>query len=161
MPAKTKTKITDEILLRVEELSSKGFNNVLIAQSLDIGISTLSRNMQLKQAIQRGKLKLSEEITQSVLDTIEDDSSLKQLLIKRLCLFTPIVDIKKPTSSKDALANIGKAIKLYADGKINESQLRTIEATNNSFIKAFDMIELEERITALEEVYKNEKKRQG
>ena len=150
---RTKTKINDEILLRVEELASKGFNNILISQSLDIGITTLSRNPQLKQSIQRGKLTLSEKITQTVLDSLDEDSSMKQLLVKRLCLFNPIVDIKKPTDAKDALENIGKAIKLYADGKINESQLRSLEATNNSFLKGFDIVEIEARVAALEEAH--------
>jgi len=151
MKGKTKTQITDEILLRVEELAAKGFNNVLISQSLNIGLSTLSRNKQLKQALQKGKLTLSEKVTQSVMDTLEDDASMRQLLVKRLCLFTPLVDIKRPVNAKDALDNIGKATKAYANGAINENQLRTLEAANNSFINACDTVELEARITAIEE----------
>ena len=151
MRGKTKTQITDEILLRAEELAAKGFNNVLISQSLNIGLSTLSRNKQLRQALQKGRLTLSEKVTQSVMDTLEDDASMRQLLVKRLCLFTPLVDIKKPETAKDALDNIGKATKAYANGAINENQLRTLEAANNSFIKACDTVELEARITAIEE----------
>ena len=153
MSTRTKTKITPNILLRVEELASKGFNNILISQSLDIGVTTLSTNVELKKSIQAGKLKLSEEITQSVLDTIQEDGATRQLLIKRLGLFNQIIDIKKPRNSKDALENLAKSIKLYADGKISESQLRAIEATANSYIKCTDTTELEARLTALEEAH--------
>ena len=148
---KTKTTITPKILLRAEELAEKAFNNVSIAQALGLSAQVLSRNKQLKQSIQRGKLKLSESITKTVLNTLEENASTQQLLIKRLCLFNPIIDIKKPLNADDALKNLSTATKLYANSEINESQLKTIEAVSNSFIKGVDVIDLEARITALEE----------
>jgi len=151
---KTKTIITDEIIQEVEALAEQGFNNILISQALNIGVETLSRNEQLKQSIQRGKRTLANKVTASILDTLESTPTNQQLLVKRLCLFTPVVDIKKPTNAKDALVNLASATKYYADGEINESQLRTIEAVSNSYVKGYEVIDLEERVSKLEEEIK-------
>ena len=152
MKAKTrhKTQVTKEIILQVEELAKQGFNNILISQSLNIAVTTLSTNTKLKEAIQQGKLELSKKVTASILETLEANPTNQQLLVKRLCLFTPLVKIKKPTTAKEALDNLATATKQYADGLINESQLRTIEAVSNSYSKGYEVVELEERITALE-----------
>jgi len=147
---KTKTVITNEILEEVETLSAQGFNNIQIGQSLNIARQTLSTNKELKDSIQRGRLELSQKVTQTVLDTLDITPSNQQLLIKRLCLFTPIVPIVKPTTVKQALENLAIATKAYANGEINESQLRTVEAVCNSFIKAYEVINLEERLTVVE-----------
>ena len=148
---RTKTTVTKEILQEVEALAKQGFNNILISQSLNIAVSTLSTNTKLKEAIHRGKLELAKKVTSTILDTLEANPTNQQLLIKRLCLFTPIVEISKPTNAKEALDNLAAATKQYADGVINDNQLRTIEAVSNSYTKGYEVTELEDRITALEE----------
>jgi Holliday junction resolvasome RuvABC endonuclease subunit len=152
-----KTTITTDLLNQVEELSSQGFNNVMISQSLNIGRQTLSTNKDLKDSIQRGRLTLSKQVTQTVLNTLEANPTNMQMLVKRLCLFSPPIDIKKPTSSADALANLAAATKQYSDGLINESQLRTIEAVSNSYIKAKDMTDVEQRLAEIEKVLHDKK----
>ena len=146
-----KTIITADLLNQVEELTSQGFNNVMISQSLNIGRQTLSTNKDLKDSIQRGRLTLSKQVTQTVLDTLESNPTNMQMLVKRLCLFNPLINIKKPTTANDALSNLAAATKAYANGEINESQLRTIEAVSNSYVKAHEITELEARIQKLED----------
>lgn len=149
-----KTTVTKEIISQVQELAEQGFNNILISQSLGIATQTLSTNKELKEAIQRGKLELSKKVTASILETLENNPTNQQLLVKRLCLFNPLVNIKKPTNASEALDNLATATKQYADGLINESQLRTIEAVSNSYSKGYEVTELEERIKALEGINK-------
>ena len=146
-----KTTVTDEIIQEVQELAKQGFNNVMISQSLNIGRQTLSTNKELKDSIQRGRLDLAKQVTQSVLDNLETNPTTQQMLVKRLCLFNPLIEIKKPTNADDALSNLAVATKSYANGEINESQLRTIEAVSNSYSKGYEVVELEDRIIALEE----------
>ena len=148
--ARHKTTITEEIIQEVQDLATQGFTNILISQSLGIAVTTLSTNKELKEAIHKGKLELSKKVTASILETLEANPTNQQLLVKRLCLFTPLIKIKKPTTAKQALDNLATATKQYADGLINESQLRTIEAVSNSYSKGYEVVELEERITALE-----------
>ena len=155
--AKTITTITKAILDQVEQLSSQGFNNIMIGQSLQISTYTLSRNEQLKQSIQKGRLTLSKQITKTVLDTLEDNPTNQQMLVKRLCLFLPIVNIKKPLNSEDALSNLATATKAYANGEINESQLRTIEAVSNSYVKSNDMTEQAKRLDEIEKILDEQK----
>jgi hypothetical protein len=146
-----KTTVTKKIIQEVQDLAEQGFNNILIGQSLNIALSTLSQNKELKEAIHRGKTELAKKVTKSILNTLENNPTNQQLLVKRLCLFTPVVNIKKPTNVQDALTNLALATKAYANGEINESQLRTIEAVSNSFIKGYELTDLEQRIEALEE----------
>jgi len=152
---RSKTTITNEIIQQVEELAKQGFNNTLISQSLGIALATLSRNSQLSQSIQRGKLELAKEVTSTMLDTLSINATNQQLLVKRLGLFNPSIDIKKPNNAKEALENLSTATKQFADGLISESQLRTIEAVSNSYIKGHDNITLEERLTAIEKILKD------
>ena len=105
----------------------------------------------MKDSIQRGRLDLAKQVTQSVLDNLETNPTTQQMLVKRLCLFNPLIEIKKPTNADDALSNLAVATKSYANGEINESQLRTIEAVSNSYSKGYEVVELEDRIIALEE----------
>ncbi len=146
-----KTTVTKEIIQEVQELAEQGFNNVLISQSLNIALSTLSQNKELKESIQRGKMILAKKVIASILDTLENTPTNQQMLVKRLCLFTPIVDIQKPTNAQEALNNLSMATQQYSRGEINESQLRTIEAVSNSFIKGYELTDLEKRIKKLEE----------
>lgn len=146
-----KTTVTEQLVQQVQELAEQGFNNILISQSLNIATQTLSTNKELKEAIQRGKMILTKKVTASILDTLENTPTNQQMLVKRLCLFTPIVDIQKPTNAQEALSNLSTATQQFADGLINESQLRTIEAVSNSFIKGYEIIEFEKRIELLEQ----------
>ena len=117
---RSKTTITPEIIEKVEELAKKGLNNIMIAQSLGMEVTTLSRNSKLKQAIQNGKLELALEVSQTILDTLYDDNSMKALLVKRLGLFNKTIDIKKPNNAKDAISNLSDATKQYSEGEISE-----------------------------------------
>ena len=100
-----KTTVTDEIIKEEGVFAEQGFNNILISQSLNIATQTLSTNKELKEAIQRGKLALAKKVTDSILDTLQSNPTNQQLLVKRLCLFTPIVDIEKPGNAEIALSN--------------------------------------------------------
>ena len=145
-----RTTITDEIIDKCRELSSKGFSNTLISKSLNISVTTLSNNKKIVKAIQEGKQELAELITQSILENLNETQD-RLFIAKRLNLFNPQINIKRAIVAKGALENLSQAIKQYADGEINESQLRTIEAVTNSFIKGFEVTELEKRIERLED----------
>jgi hypothetical protein len=148
-----RTTITDEIIDKCRELASKGFSNILISKSLNISITTLSNNKKIVKAIQEGKQELAEIITHSILENLNETQD-RLFIAKRLNLFNPQINIKRATNAKEALSNLSQAIKQYADGEINESQLRTIEAVTNSFIKGFEVTELEKRLERLEDEFK-------
>jgi len=158
---RSKTTITKEIIKEVKKLKKlarQGFSNVMISQATGIARQTLSTNRELKDNIQKGRLELAGEISSSIMATLHEDNAMKQLLVKRLGLFNSHIDIKAPKDAKDALNNLSKAIKQYANGEISESQLKTIEATANSYIKGYDATELEERLTRLEKIIQEKDK---
>jgi len=148
-----RTTITDEIINECQRLASMGFSNVMISNALGIAASTLSKNRKLVKAIQEGKRELAEKVTQTILENIGETQNAT-FVAKRLNLFNPQINIKKPKDAKEALDNLSIAIKQYADGEINESQLRTIEAVSNSYIKGYEFAEFEERLKRLENAIK-------
>ena len=148
-----RTTITDDILKECKKLASMGFSNVMISKALNIGVATLSINKKIVKAIQEGKKELAETVTKSILENI-NETQHAQFVAKRLNLFNPQINIKKPTNAHEALNNLSTAIKQYADGEINESQLRTIEAVSNSYIKGYEFAEFEERLKRLEDAVK-------
>ena len=148
-----RTTITDEIVSECRRLASMGFSNVMISEALSVGVTTLSKNRKLVKAIQEGKRELAEKVTQNIMDRL-DETQHTLFVAKRLNLFNPQINIKKPQNAKEALDNLSTAIKQYADGEINESQLRTIEAVSNSYIKGYEFAEFEERLKRLEDASK-------
>lgn len=142
-------KITQALLDEAKALSSTGLNNIQVAECLSLSVCTLSRNKELSKFIREGKLELSKRVTETILDNLDNDKD-RLFLAKRLNLFSPHINIIKPTNSKEALNNLSIALKQFADGSINESQLRTVEAVVNSFIRGYDYVELEDRIKRLE-----------
>jgi len=150
-----RTTITDEILQQCKELASTGLTNKQIALAINISAITLSKNRKLVKSIQDGKLELAKTITKSILANLDENQD-RLFIAKRLNLFSPQINIKKATTAKEALENLSTAIKQFGDGEINESQLRTLEATTNSFIKGFEVLEIEERLKKLEEVLEDE-----
>jgi len=151
-----RTTITDGIIEECRTLAEQGFSNVMISKALDVGIATLSKNRKLVQAIQEGKKELAQKVTQSILGSL-DETQHTLFIAKRLNLFNPQINIKKPTNAKEALDNLSNAIKQYADGEINESQLRTIEAVSNSYIKGYEFAEFEERLQGVEDAIKKQR----
>ena len=150
-----RTTITDAIINECKNLAESGFTNVMISKSLNIAISTLSKNRKIIKAIQEGKRKLAERVTQSILENL-NETQHTLFIAKRLNLFNPQINITKPTDAKEALDNLSNAIKQYADGEINESQLRTIEAVSNSYIKGYEFAEFEERLQGIEDAIKKQ-----
>ena len=138
---------------KVEELSYKGFINKDIATSLNISQSKLYADKKIMESIHNGRERLKDDVSQKFYDSLSDSPQNLQFLVKRLGLFNCPIRITKPSNTKNALGNLANAIVQYSDGTITESQIKTIEATLNSFIKGYDATVLEERIVALEEIH--------
>jgi len=151
-----RTTITPAIIEECKKLAEKGFTNVMISKALNINTSTLSKNRKLIQAIQEGKSELAKIVTNSILDAL-DETQHTLFIAKRLNLFNPQINIRKPINASEALENLSIAIKQYADGEINESQLRTIEAVSNSYIKAYEFTEFEQRLMEVEDAINQQK----
>ena len=150
-----RTTITNGIVKECRKLAEQGFSNVMISKALNVGVATLSKNKKIVQAIQDGKKELAQTVTQSILNSL-DETQHTLFIAKRLNLFNPQIHIIKPTNAKEALNNLSTAIKQYADGEINESQLRTIEAVSNSYIKGYEFTEFEERLQGIEDAIKKQ-----
>lgn len=136
---------------RSKDLASKGYSTRDIAKALGIGKTSLYKCKAIVDAIHRGHIELKAKVSQSFLENLAENPQHQQLLIKRLGLFNPSVNITKPTTAKEALKALSDAIEQYSEGAINESQLKTLEATLNSYVRGYEVTEIEARLKALED----------
>ncbi len=139
---------------QAEALSEKGYNTIDIARALGISKAGLYKRVDLMDAIHKGHISLKKKVSEAFLDSLADNPANQQMLVKRLGLFNQHIDITRPTDAKSALDNLSRAMKQYSEGEVSESQLRTIEAVLNSYIKGYELTQLEERLQVLEDAEK-------
>ncbi|WP_415405906.1 hypothetical protein ACLHDG_09065 [Sulfurovum sp. CS9] len=139
-------------LSEAEELAAKGYSNKDIAVALGVSMAQVYKKVEILEAIHKGHATLKATVSEAFLDSLATNPGNQQMLVKRLGLFNQQINITKPTDAKSALKTLSSAVKQYSDGEISESQLRTLEAVLNSYIKGHEITELEDRILKLEEV---------
>jgi len=138
-------------LAEAQRLSEAGYNIKDISTALGISVSQVYKKVEILQAIQLGHAALKAKVSEAFLESLATNPSNQQMLVRRLGLFNQHINIDRPTDAKSALDTLSKAVKQYSDGDISESQLRTLEAVLNSYVKGYEITTLEERIIKLEE----------
>ena len=148
-----KPKINDEVIKKAYELSRAGFNDKQIQESLKISKSLMYSNMELMDTIKKAKTELREEVSKSLLSNAMDlnNPTVQIFLAKKLRLFDDTFDSITLKKSDDVLNTISKLFKAVSDGAISEDKANQLKSIIDSFSKAYELNNLEERITALEE----------
>ncbi len=138
-------------LEEAERLSECGYSNTDIAKALCISPAKLYADKEIVEAIHKGHAALKAKVSEAFMESLAASPANQQMLVRRLGLFNQHINIDRPTDAKSALDTLSKAVKQYSNGDISESQLRTLEAVLNSYVKGYEITTLEDRINALEE----------
>lgn len=146
-------KITKQLIKKAYDLSKAGFNNKTIYESLDISKSAFYNNKDLMDSIKKAKAELREEVSNALLNkaTGGDTTSLI-FLAKRLNLFSEDIQINL-TNPKSAL----KSLEEVANANISLEHRNSLKSIIHDYIKAYEVSELEQRISKLEELQQWEK----
>lgn len=141
-------KITKQLIKKAYDLAKAGFNNKTIYESLDISKSAFYNNKDLMDSIKKARAELRENVSNSLLNnaTTGDTTSLI-FLAKRLNLFSEDISIKL-TSPKSAL----KSLEEVANANISLEHKNSLKSIISDYIKAYEISELEQRISKLEEL---------
>ena len=141
-------KITKQLIKKAYDLSRAGFNNKTIYESLDISKSAFYSNMDLMDTIKKAKSELREEVSKSLLNNAKTgDTTSLIFLAKRLNLFSEDIHIKlsNPMSALKSLEEV-------ANANISLEHKNCLKSIIHDYIKSYEILELEQRISKLEEI---------
>ncbi len=144
----------------IEQLAYNGLSNKELAQSLNISDKTyynyLKKFTHFADSIKRGRNRFKQEIRQALLNKAikERDTTSLIFLSKRLSLFKN--DDEVYNVSLKNTTDILKAIETLFNANIPIEQKNSLKAILDSFIKGYEILELEKRLKKLEDAY-NEK----
>jgi len=145
--------ITQEQILQAGELAGTGYNNVSIAQVLEISTSTLRNNKSLKSVLLKNRATLKEKISKAVIKNVEDGETTTALsLAKRYSLFSTDYTLSRPKTTKQALAQITKINQDTASGEIPIELAQFLIKNALSFIKALETVDHNERLERIEKL---------
>ena len=128
-------------------LAKAGFNNKTIYENLKISKSSFYANMDLLDTIKKARTELREEVSNALLGNAKKgDTTSLIFLAKRLNLFSEEYSIKL-SSPTEAL----KSLEELANANISVEHKNSLKGILNDYIKTYEIIELEKRITLLED----------
>ena len=142
-----KPKVTKSSIETAYKLAKSGINDKSIMQALDISHDTFYKYPELTDTIKKARYELKESVANSLLQNATGgDTTSLIFLAKRLNLFSNETNIKLD-SPKGAL----KALEDLANADISLEHKNSLRGIVNDYLKAYEITELEERITKLEE----------
>ena len=146
------TKINKNMIQKAYELAKNGFSNKQIYETLNISKALFYRNIDLIDTIKEARTILRENLSSSLINNAVDlNNSIVQIfLAKRLKLFDDTFDTISIKKSDDVLVVISDIFKAVAQNRISEDKSKQLLSILDSYIKAYEMHELEKRITTLE-----------
>ncbi len=154
MAGRKKIEITDAMKAEAERLAALGLNEKQISDSLGMAYSSFQKHKaHFREPLKKGLAQLRERITASLLEKIDDgDTTALIFTAKRLNLFSDSLDsATAPQTAREAVKELSRIYQAVASGEVAEHQGEKLAAMVEKIIKAVEVGELEERITALEE----------
>lgn len=134
------------------EYSSKGYTTTQIFEALAISKSSLYSNKDALDAINRGRQELRQKLSDSLISNAVDmkNPTVQIFLAKRLRLFDDTFETITLNKSSDAVAATAQIYKAIADGTISDDKANQLKALLDTFVKAYEVQEIEKRLQALE-----------
>lgn len=149
-----KSKLTEQLQKDAVSLALRGYSDKAICNTLQLGYSTLYTKpyLALLEAIKRARNEAKEQILQDLLERSKSDTGATAsiFLAKKLKVFEPVYATAKPKDISEALSRIADIYESVADGTLEADKGDKLVNYLSNYIKAFEISELEERLTALE-----------
>ena len=149
-----KPKVTPELIETAGELAYHGFSDKQIMEAVDIGRNTYYTNDALKDTVKEKRRELRKKVSDALLENaVGGDTASIIFLSKRLGLHQSITGYKKGAlkTAKDAVKELERLYHATVDGDAPLELVNTVAKIINDFTKTYEVSELEERITKLEE----------
>ena len=153
-------KITPELIEKAGELAHHGFSDKQIHEAVDISHTAFYRNVELVDTVKEKRQELRQKVADALLESaVGGDTASLIFLSKRLGLHQSIGNYKKGSlkTAKDAIIELEKLYHASVDGDAPMELINATVKILNDFVKAYDAVDLEDRIVALEKRLDDEK----
>jgi len=149
-----KSKVTPELIATAQELARAGFNDKQIQESLKISKSLMYSKMELMDTIKEARQELRMNISQSLLTNAKDlnNPTVQIFLAKKLRLYDDTFDSITLKNSDDVIKVVSKLFTAVSNGSISDDKANQLKSIIDTYTKAYELNELENRITKLEEM---------
>lgn len=142
----------DELLQKIYDLAFAGFNTKQIYEALNIKQKTFYNHKEYLQAIKEGqkalRLKLSESLIANAVDL--NNPTVQIFLAKKLRLFDDTFDSITLKKGADILIATNLIFQAVANGSISQDKANQLQSLLETFTKAYELQNLEQRIELLE-----------
>lgn len=154
-----KKKITPKLIAEAREFALSGFSHLQIMKCIGISNSAFYKNEELLHTIREAEA----ELRQQIADDIRNSSNMGEVsaqifLSKRLNLYHTSYKMPQIKSVKTALTQIARVNADLANGNIPPELASSLIKNIETFIKAYEVSDLEQRLIALEEANNGEKR---
>ena len=147
-----KKKVTPEFIAEAKELALSGFTHLQIQKSLGISHTTFYAHPELIATIREAEQELRLAIVNDIKSSSNNGEVAAQIFLsKRLNLFTTSYKMPQIKTVKSALTQISRINADLANGVLPPELANNLIKNIDTFIKAFEVSELEKRIEALED----------
>ncbi len=148
-----KPKINDDVIKEAFKLARTGFNDKQIQEALQISKSLMYSHKELMDTIKKARVELREEISNSLLKNAIDLSNptVQIFLAKRLRLFDDTFNTITLKKSDDILRAINKLFGAVSNNSISDDKANQLKSILETFTKAYEVNELETRLSKLEQ----------
>jgi uncharacterized protein YbjQ (UPF0145 family) len=147
-------KVNEQMIKQSYDLARAGFNDKQIYETIGISRALYYRSVDIIDTIKEARRELKQEVSKSLLANAVDmnNHTVQIFLAKKLRLFDDTFNSITLKKSDDVLKATSNLFKAVADGSISEDKANQLKSILDSFTKAYELNELEQRLTALEEM---------
>ena len=139
-------------LKQVEELAAKGYNVTMVCNAMGISRSKAYSDTNILDAIKKGSNKAKQNVIDHLMKrSIEDQGATASIyLAKQLKVFEDYFTTSKPKSIKEAIERIATIYDSVSKNELDSEKGSKLVGYLEAYIKAYEVSELEERISVLE-----------
>ena len=146
-----KKKITPELIAKAREFALMGFSHLQICSSIGISSSTFYADSDMTDTIKEAEAELRAKIAKNIQDSADvGEVSAQIFLSKRLNLYGTSYKMPQIKTVSSALEQIARINKDLANGMLPPELANNLIKNIDTFVKTFEVSELEKRILALE-----------
>ena len=140
-------------LEELEALATKGYSVTMCCDAIGINRATAYKNSDIINTIKRGAAKAKQEVIDHLMArSLSDQGATASIfLAKQLKVFDNYFPTSSPIGPADALKKISNIYTAVARNELSEDKGTHLIGYLEKYVKAFEISELETRITALEE----------
>ncbi len=138
---KNRIQITNEIIKQVEILASKGIATTLIADSLNIAVSTTRCNEEIKEAIKRGRKTIRNKVVNNLIKKSEKDRTPTATiyLANKLKVYDEYFPTSKPKTIAEAVDRIGDIYTAVSNNELSSEKADRLISYLNTYLKAYEI----------------------